>query len=303
MVGDRRSGSAPEDARLSAIVVGYRQPGLVHRAVDALESGSRRPDQIIVVDVDPVDPIAARSGFSVVTVDDNPGYAAACMRGAADADGDWLVFLNADVTVSPGALSRTLQAGLADETIAIVTCRLELPDGSLDHACHRGIPSVFDSLSYKVGLDRLGVARRRLGHYRMTWLDPSTSHEVEACTGAFLMIRRDAFEAVGGWDTTYRFYAEDLDLCLRVRQAGWRVWYAAEATATHAKGSASHLQQDPASLSSDDLATRRWVREAVLESHERFYEQHLEPTTSPLLRPLVRAQFAWQRRRLERERG
>ena len=133
---------------------------------------------------------------------------------------------------------------------------------------------------------------RRLGHYRLSWLDPLTVHDVEACSGAFLLIRRAALAAVGGWDERYWFYAEDLDLCLRVAQAGWRVRYVGTATATHVKGGSSNLRRAPRELTEAQRATRQRVREAAVESHERFYREHLAAGTARPLRPLVRAMFA-----------
>ena len=110
---------------------------------------------------------------------------------------------------------------------------------------------------------------------------------MEACSGAFLLIRREALEAVGGWDERYWFYAEDLDLCLRVTQAGWRVRYVGTASAVHVKGSSSNLRRSPSDLTDEQRATRRRVREAIIDSHERFYREHLEAGTARPLRPLV----------------
>jgi GT2 family glycosyltransferase len=204
--------------------------------------------------------------------------------------------MNSDVMVDPDCLGDLLDAVDGDASIGIATCRHRRPDGRLDHACHRGIPSVFDSLAYKSGLDRLRPGSRRLGHYRLTWLDPAESHDVEACTGAFLLMRREAFEAVGGWDEAYWFYAEDLDLCLRASREGWRVRYVATASAVHLKGASSNLRADERKLSPTQAQTRRRVQRAIVDSHERFYHQHLEATTVRPLRPLVRLMFAVQRR-------
>lgn len=306
-VGQSEVAAAPSGSSLSAVVVGYRQPDLMAQAAAALDAGSRAPCEVVLVDVDPIDPIAVRpetpSAVRVVTTTDNPGYAAACDRGSDGTAGDWLLFMNADVTVSPTALAGVLDEVSSDDAIGIATCRLELPDGRLDHACHRGVPSVFDSLAYKLRLDRLLPRSRTLGHYRLTWLDTRETHDIEACSGAFLLIRREAFDAVGGWDEAYRFYAEDLDLCLRVRQAGWRVRYVGTATALHQKGAASHLQADPRSLSAEQRTTRQRVSEDVVASHERFYERHLEADTPRILRPLVGLMFRLQHRRLGRHRG
>jgi GT2 family glycosyltransferase len=289
-------------AAVSVVVVNYRRPDLLSDALRALQASSLRPAEIVVVEVEATEPPdlpAEAQGpdvpVRVLTLADNPGYAAACNRGAALTRGDWLLFLNADVMVAPASLEAVLQEAAADPSVGIATCRLMRPDGTLDHACHRGIPTVLDSLLYKSRLDRLAPGSRRLGHYRLSWLDPMTVHDIEACTGAFLLIRREAYEAVGGWDERYWFYAEDLDLCLRVTQAGWRVRYVGTATATHVKGSSSNLRRSARELTEDQRATRQRVREAAVDSHERFYREHLADDTPGLLRPLVRAMFAGQR--------
>ena len=300
MVGER--------AELGAVVVGYRQPEMVTAALAALAAGSRRPDRVVVVDVDPLEPYrpgpeAGALDVTVLHTDDNPGYAAACNRGAALSETDWMLFLNADVVVGGTTVAGLLEAARSDETIGIAGPRLELPDGRLDHACHRGIPSVLDSLSYKLRLDRLAPRSRSLGHYRLTWLDPGGSHDIEACTGACLLIRRDALDTVDGWDEAYRFYAEDLDLCLRAREAGWRVRYVGTETALHHKSATSHLRRARIELTPEQRATRDRVERAIVDSHERFYHQHLEAGTARVLRPLVGLMFRVQRRRAERARG
>lgn len=289
MVGEGRA--------LGVVVVGYRQPQLVCQALRALVHGSRVPDAVVVVDVDPTDPFepdacALDLPVRVVTVAGNPGYAAACNAGAAALETPWLLFLNADVTVSTTAVAAVLAEAAADPDVGVATCRLVLPDRTMDHACHRGIPSVWDSLAYKLHLDRLAPRWRTVGHYRLSWLDPSATHDVEACSGAFALVRRDALDAIGGWDEAYRFYAEDLDLCLRMRAAGWRVRYVGEHTALHQKGAARR-----------SATNSEWVRTAALEAHHRFYHQHLEADTNRLLRPLVELMFRLQRWRLERGRG
>jgi len=297
--GRRAESGSP---RLSVVVVNHRRPDLLADAMRALYASQRRPDEIIVVEAEageapslPADAQAPSITVRLTLLPDNPGYAAACNRGAAQAGGDWLLFMNADVMVHPDCLGSVLAEATSDASIGIATCRLVRPDGSIDHACHRGIPSVLDSLIYKARLDRLAPRSRRLGHYRLSWLDPTGSHDIEACSGAFLLIRRDALEAVGGWDERYWFYAEDLDLCLRVRQAGWHVRYVGSATAVHVKGGSSNLRRSPGELTDEQRATRQRVREAAIDSHERFYREHLAADTARPLRPLVRALFASQR--------
>lgn len=293
--------------RLSVVIVDHHRPDLLAEALRALYVSTLRPDEVIVVEVDsqvapdlPADDRDPAQRPRVLVCADNPGYAAACNRGAAQASGDWILFMNADVMVSTGCLADVMAEAEADPGIGIATPRLVRPDGRLDHACHRGIPSVIDSLAYKARLDRLFPRSRFLGHYRLAWLDERGTHDVEACTGAFLLIRRTAFSAVGGWDERYWFYAEDLDLCLRVTQAGWRIRFVGSTSAVHVKGSSSNLRRSAHGLTPEQQAIRRRVREAVVDSHERFYRQHLRATTMPLLRPLVALMFRLDRARARR---
>jgi cellulose synthase/poly-beta-1,6-N-acetylglucosamine synthase-like glycosyltransferase len=122
-------------------------------------------------------------------------------------------------------------------------------------------------------------------------------HDVEACTGAFLLIRRAAFVAVDGWDEAYRFYGDDLDLCARVRAAGYRVRYVGTERAVHVKGASSHLHESgEIVLSPSQRRTRSASARAVVDSHERYYELHMQARTVRPLRPLIRTMFALQRR-------
>jgi hypothetical protein len=304
-MGQAVPGSGSE--RLSVVLVDYHRPDLVADALRALAGGTLRPSEVVVVDVQPMAaaplPEDVRSGplgsvTQVLATADNPGYAAACNRGAAVTTGEWVLFMNSDVMVDPACLAGVLAEAAAGSMIGAATCRLVLPDGRIDHACHRGIPTPFDSLAYKLRLARLFPRSRRLGHYTLSWLDPSTVHDVEAGSGAFLLVRRAALDAVGGWDERYWFYAEDLDLCLRLTRSGWRVRFVGTATATHLKSATSHLRRGRADLSPEERSTRRRVEGAIVDSHERFYREHLEADTAILLRPLVRLMFATDRLRL-----
>ena len=131
----------------------------------------------------------------------------------------------------------------------------------------------------------------------MTWLNTDGVHDVEACSGAFLLIRREALEAVGGWDERYWFYAEDLDLCLRVTQAGWRVRYVGTATALHLKSSSSHVRRREDELTMPERARLAAAcRRAIVDSHQRFYRQHLQADDGAAAAAAGGRMFALQRR-------
>jgi GT2 family glycosyltransferase len=295
------------EPRLTAIVVHHHTPDLLAACIESLCAGVRAPDEIIVVDNDVSDAAPSQSWRTSVPVRvlaqaANPGYAASCNLGAAAGTGDVLVFLNADVAVHPGTLERCM-AAIDDPGVGIVTCRLERPDGTLDHASHRGIPTPSASAAYMLGLDRLRPRSRRLGRYRMSWLDPRTDHDIEACSGAFLMIRRSVLAQAGGWDERYWFYGEDLDLCVRIRDAGYRVRYLGTTSATHVKGASSHLREPDRLLDTHERLLKRRVQQAILDSHQLFFRQHLAPHASLPERAAARTLFAVQRMRLHRGAG
>jgi hypothetical protein len=289
---------------LSTIVVNFRSHDLVNACLRSLLAASRPPDEIVVVDNE-----ASGGGLAPVLAADprvrlslnegNPGYAASCNAGAALASGDRLLFLNADVTVDSDTLARCEAELGGDASIGIVTPRLVRPGGDIDHACHRGLPTATASLAYKLRLDRLFPRSRRLARYTMAWLDPSTDHDVESCSGAFLLIPRAVLDAAGGWDERYRFYGEDLDLCLRVSQAGHRVRYLGTVQATHLKSAFSHNDTPDRELDSSQREVKRWVQREVIASHRLFFEEHIRADSAAPTRLAIELLFGLQSLRLD----
>ena len=288
---------------LSAIIINHRSSMLADAAARSLLGGSLAPDEIVVIDNEGTDgglsaELRARPDVRLVARAENPGYSASCNLGAKSARGDILLFLNADVALEPDCLRRCAAILADDPGIGIVTARLVRPDGTLDHACHRGLPTTASSLAYLLRLHRLAPRSRRLGGYTMSWLDPLTEHDVEACSGAFMLMPRAVLDAAGGWDERYRFYGEDLDLCLRVRDAGWRVRYVADAVATHVKGAFSLRDVPDEALTPEQRRHKLAVRRDVLAAHRLFYAEHLEAGAAWPMRRAAELLFRVQERRL-----
>ena len=274
---------------LSVIIVNFQSSVLADACIRSLQEGTRPPDEIIVIDNDARDQPADRSSLYDLPVrwvarSENPGYSASCNDGAAAAAGDVLLFLNADVTVSSACLERCLQVLGSTPDIGVVGCRLVRPDGTFDHACHRGMPTPEASFAYKLRLHRLMPTSRRANRYLMSWLDETTEHDIEACSGAFLMIERRTLEVIGGWDERYRFYAEDLDLCLRVAETGRRIRYVGTASATHRKGAFSHNKVPDAELDPEQLFVKRRTNREIVRSHRLFFDEHMRTESSHFLR-------------------
>jgi GT2 family glycosyltransferase len=108
-------------------------------------------------------------------------------------------------------------------------------DGRLQRTCRR-LPTLWNTTCRTLALDRVLGSRPMFAGYELTAADHESLRDVEVLSGCFCLVRRAAVEAVGGLDEQFFFYGEDIDWCKRLRQAGWRVVFVPEATATHFGG-------------------------------------------------------------------
>ena len=115
-------------------------------------------------------------------------------------------------------------------------CRILNPDGTLQPACRRSFPTPWVAFTKIAGLSALYPRSRIFGRYNLGYLDPDGTYEVDAISGSFMAVRREAYESVGGLDEEYFMYGEDLDWCFKIKQAGWKVYYVSETRIIHYKG-------------------------------------------------------------------
>lgn len=197
---------------------------------------------------------------ALVASERNLGFGAAVNLGAEQADAPWLAIANADVTVAPDALDALLAAAAADPGAGALAPRLLLPDGSTQHSVH-GFPSVPVTLALALGVDRLAprLADRLL--LVGAW-DPGRPRRVPWAIGAFLLLRRDAWAAAGGFDPEQWMYAEDLELGWRLRRAGFATRYVPGARVEHRSGAAT-------TRAWGDERTARWVRSSYAWTFRR----------------------------------
>lgn len=167
----------------------------------------------------------------------NLGYGAAVNLVVERTDAPWIVAANADIALEPGALDALLAAGDAHPGAGALAPALILGDGSFQHSVH-AFPSPWLSLAHVLGLARVwpGLGDRLClnGHW-----DAAREREVEWAHGACLLLRRDAFEAAGGFDPRQWMYAEDLDLAWRLRALGAPTRYVPAARVSHTLGAAT----------------------------------------------------------------
>ncbi len=196
--------------------------------------------EVIVVDNDSSDSSAelVRREFPevrIIEMETNRGYAAGCNRAFREAQGDLFLLLNPDVEVHPGCL-RGLTAFLDSHPRAgIVGPTLLNTDGTVQASCG-SFPTTAGYFFEATGLYRLFPTNRRIGGYHLGYLDYGKENRVDVLLGAFLLIRGEVYETLGGMDEGFFMYSEETDLCRRARDEGWESWYTPTGSATHHGG-------------------------------------------------------------------
>jgi GT2 family glycosyltransferase len=167
----------------------------------------------------------------------NLGFGPAVNLVAARASSAWIAPANADIALEEGALAALLAAADRDPAAGILAPRLVLPDGSTQHSVHP-FPTVPFTVAFNAGVQRLA---RRWGDRRSLegYWDPDVERRVGWAVGAFLLVRRDAWDAAGGFDAQQWMYAEDLDLGWRAARAGWPTRYVPSARVRHHESAAT----------------------------------------------------------------
>jgi N-acetylglucosaminyl-diphospho-decaprenol L-rhamnosyltransferase len=215
--------------------------------------------------------------IEAIALSRNAGFSVATNIGIRRGNARYVLVLNPDTRVTGGALDHMLELMEARPDVGISGCRLELEDGSFDHAAKRSFPTIVGALGHFVGVGRRDRASNRLAQYRA----PAADHgEVDAVNGAFMLIRRSALEEVGLFDEGFWMYMEDLDLCFRFARAGWKTWYESGVTIVHVKAGTSGTNRKPR------------LNYAFHYGMYRFYRKHYAGQRSAAINSLVYAGIA-----------
>lgn len=241
----------PAAPDVSVVVVHYETPQLLVRCLEALKASESPPQlEVFVVDNGSTrfDAATARAAFPGVKVIENPGnlgFSRASNQGLRLARGRYLLLLNPDAFVAPDTLRVMTQYMDERSDVGSATCRLELPDGSLDVACRRLFPTPMRSLYRVTMLSKLLPKHRTIAQYNMTYRSEWEETEIDQPCGAFMMVRSEVAASVGLLSERYFMYCEDTDWAYRIKQAGWKIMYTPITTVRHLKRQSA--RQDPSS--------------------------------------------------------
>jgi GT2 family glycosyltransferase len=233
---------------LSTIIVNYNAGPLLRKCVGSLLAC---PLDIEIIVVDNASSDASLDGLqdlSQVCVIRNPanvGFAAACNIGVQASSAPFLLFLNPDCFFQPDAIA-LLFAGLqSGDRVGMVGGLLVNEDGTEQGGGRRAVPTPWRSFVRAFGLQRFANCWPKLFydfHLHKQPL-PDSPIEVEAISGACMLVKRDVMEDVGLWDEGYFLHCEDLDWCMRFRQKGWKILFVPDARISHALGACSQSRR------------------------------------------------------------
>ena len=233
---------------IGVVIVNFNAGALLARGVRAVLS-STEPVEVVVVDNGSTDDslavlrteLGSEPRLRILEQGRNTGFAAASNAGLRAVRGDFALLLNPDCLVGRDTLAIVKAALEADPGAGMAGCLLLNEDGSEQEGCRRSVPTPGRAFARAFGLARL---RRRAGATGGDFVLsdqplPAGPVAVDAISGAFTMVRRAAADAVGLLDEAYFLHCEDLDWCMRFRQAGHRVLFVPGAAAVHHKGTSS----------------------------------------------------------------
>jgi GT2 family glycosyltransferase len=222
---------------IAAVVVTYRSGATIDECLARLRAAADVTEIRVVDNNSDDDTLAVVQRHAIedarvhfIANPDNPGFATACNQGAADSSAPWLVFINPDLMVEPDTLLRLRQkAETLGGTPALLGVEQVDEHGQPDGAVRRRDPDFAAMLRSPRGGAQLAVP-----------VDAAQPlQQVDAISGALMLMPRALFETIGGWDAGYRLHAEDLDLCRRAREAGAIVAVANDLQVLHLRGVSS----------------------------------------------------------------
>lgn len=259
---------------ISVIIVSFNTRELLRACLEALErSAAGIACETIVVDNNSRDGSAEMvesqfPGVRVMRSTKNLGFAGANNLALSIARGRYLVLLNSDAFLQGDALSRALHGMEADPSVGLAGARLVGRDGSWQPSA-RMFPSILNDLLTLSGISGRFRSSKLFGRADMTWADPSKPMEVDWVPGAFSIIARDVLDHVGFFDENFFLYYEEVDLCYRIKRAGYRVCYWPDITVIHLGGESSKTVQHLTLSSAGSQLTLWRMRSALL-----FYRKH-----------------------------
>lgn len=277
---------------LSIIVLNYNGQFWLKKLLPTLKENylekSKYSVELIVVDNDSTDDSVKvmRKDFKWATTIEsgrNGGFAFGNNIAIKGNQARYVMLLNSDTEIlerSQSDLDQIIEYMDQNPEIAMTTPKVELGDGGLDPACHRGEPTPWASFSYIIGLESLFPKLKLFSGYHQLYKNLDEIHEIDACTGAAMVVRNSAIKKVGMLDDAFFMYAEDLDWCKRFRDAGYKIMFYPKIKIIHYKNKSG--------IKSSNKKTASVTQQYFYKTMLQYYDKHYKDKYPKFLREIVR---------------
>lgn len=212
---------------------------------------------------------------------ENFGFAKANNQAIKETNADYIMLLNSDTQlIQESKLDQLITYLYEHKEVGMIGPKLVLTNGNLDPACHRGEPTLWASLTYFLGLEKIFPKVKPFNLYHRYDLNLETIHPVEAISGAAMIVSRPALNTVGLLDEDFFLYGEDLDWCKRFRDHNFKIIYNPEVTIIHHKNKSG--------IENKDQKIKQKSNSFFYSTMLQYYDKHYAQRYPKLVRYLVR---------------
>src|SRR4030042_3047410 len=217
-------------------------PAAPEQPYESPDTGNSRLDlELIIVDNGSSDDTIAMlnrefPAVRLIQNDRNMGFARPINQALRASQGNYMLALNPDTIILPGAINELVQYLEAHPDVGICGPKVLNRDGTLQQACRRGVSRPWAAFSYFSGLSSLFPHSKLFGGYLLNYMDEDATHEVDGVSGSCMLIRRQVIDQVGSFDEQFFAYQEDAAYCFQVKKAGWKIVYFLQAQLIHYGG-------------------------------------------------------------------
>lgn len=230
---------------LSIIIINYNVKQLLQECLNSVSKATNNLEaEVIVVDNASTDgsmsylkPLFPSIRF--ICNDTNEGFARANNKALTISNGEYILFLNPDTVIPSDSISKCLSFFDNHPDAGAIGVKMVNGNGEFLKESKRGFPSPSASFWKLTGITHLFPRSRMFSEYYLGHLDENKSHPVDVLSGAFMMVKKQVLDNIGGFDERFFMYAEDIDLSYRISKAGYRNYYYPGTTIVHFKGSST----------------------------------------------------------------
>ena len=264
--------------KLSIVILSYNTRELLRNCLKSIWKHKDEADlEIIVSDngsKDGSDEIVKEEFPEVILIENkkNLGFAAGNNKAKDLVKGQYVLILNSDTEIRKSTLKETIRYLDEHQAIGALTCKVVLPSGKLDADARRSFPTPLVAFSHFSGMDRVFPNSKLFARYWYNYLPEDLTHDVDVVQGAFTLVRKKVIDEVGWYDESYFLDGEDIDLCWKIKKAGYKIVYYPKVSILHIKGASKGKKHSFGKVTKQERV--KFINAGV-DSMEIFYKKRL----------------------------